>query len=42
MGDVMMYMPDEFSTQDYLPEYARRFWSQGPTCEVGQGVGEDG
>lgn len=42
MGDVMMYMPDEFSTQDYLPEYAKRFWSQGPSCEVGQGVGEDG
>lgn len=38
MDDVMLYMPPDFSTQDYLPEYARRFWSQGPSCPVGQGV----
>jgi hypothetical protein len=38
LADVMMYMPPDFSAQDYLPEYAKKFWSQGPSCPVGQGV----
>lgn len=38
MNDVSLYMPDDFTTQDYLPEYARRFWSQGPSCPVGEGL----
>lgn len=38
LADVMMYMPPDFSTQDYLPEYAKKFWSQGPSCPVGEGV----
>ncbi|KAF7507007.1 hypothetical protein GJ744_011031 [Endocarpon pusillum] len=37
-SDIQLYMPADFSTQDYLPEYARRFWSQGPSCPVGEGV----
>jgi hypothetical protein len=37
-ADVTLYMPEDFSTNDYLPEYARRAWSQGPRCAVGQGV----
>jgi hypothetical protein len=37
-ADVMMYMPPDFSTQGYLPEYARMAWSQGPRCAVGEGV----
>lgn len=38
MGDVMMYREESFSTLDYLPEYAKMFWSQGPICPVGDGV----
>ncbi len=37
-ADLTYYVPPDFSTQDYLPAYAKMFWSQGPTCPVGQGV----
>jgi hypothetical protein len=37
-ADVSYYMPPDFSTQDYLPEYAKMAWSQGPSCPVGEGV----
>ena len=38
LNDVKLYTPANFSSRDYLPEYAKRFWSQGPSCPVGQGV----
>ncbi|KAI4087355.1 MAG: hypothetical protein LQ344_006850 [Seirophora lacunosa] len=38
--DVEGYLPEEFTTNSYLPEYARRFWQKGvPNCPVGTGVG---
>jgi 2',3'-cyclic-nucleotide 2'-phosphodiesterase (5'-nucleotidase family) len=37
-ADISYYMPPDFSTQDYLPEYAKKFWSKGPVCPVGEGA----
>jgi 2',3'-cyclic-nucleotide 2'-phosphodiesterase (5'-nucleotidase family) len=38
-ADIEQYMPKSFTTNDYLPEYARKFWQSGvPNCPVGQGV----
>ncbi|KAL8649453.1 MAG: hypothetical protein Q9210_004390 [Variospora velana] len=42
IADVEFYLPEEFTTNTYLPEYARRFWQAGvPNCPVGTGVGRD-
>ena len=37
-SDVTQYLPVSFTTQDYLPLYAKQFWSPGPNCSVGQGI----
>ncbi|KAL8719850.1 MAG: hypothetical protein Q9225_003203 [Loekoesia sp. 1 TL-2023] len=42
VADVSYYLPKSFTTNSYLPEYARRFWQAGvPNCPVGQGVGSN-
>jgi len=39
-ADVAYYMDPSFTTQNYLPEYAKKFWQADvPTCPVGAGVG---
>ncbi|KAL8715608.1 MAG: hypothetical protein Q9220_000945 [cf. Caloplaca sp. 1 TL-2023] len=39
-ADISYYLPKSFTTNSYLPEYAKRFWQGGvPNCPVGQGVG---
>jgi len=39
-ADVGYYMDPSFTTQNYLPEYAKKFWQANmPTCPVGAGVG---
>lgn len=38
--DVQNYLPTTFTTNDYLPEYAKLKWQAGlPNCTVGTGVG---
>ncbi|KAE8453312.1 hypothetical protein EG329_011379 [Mollisiaceae sp. DMI_Dod_QoI] len=38
--DVSYYMPPNFTTQTYLPLYAKQYWQANvPNCPVGQGVG---
>ena len=40
MADVGYYLPQSFTTNSYLPEYARVAWQAGvPNCPVGEGVG---
>lgn len=42
MDDVSYYVDKSFTTNSYLPEYARRFWQAGvPNCPVGEGVGSN-
>jgi hypothetical protein len=39
-ADVQYYLPPSFTTQSYLPVYAKQFWQANvPNCPVGQGVG---
>lgn len=39
-ADISYYLPKTFTTNSYLPAYAKRFWQAGvPNCPVGQGVG---
>ncbi|KZF24516.1 calcineurin-like phosphoesterase [Xylona heveae TC161] len=39
-SDVTYYMPQSFSTQTYLPEYAKTHWHKNmPNCPVGAGIG---
>ncbi|KAL8702950.1 MAG: hypothetical protein Q9201_003879 [Fulgogasparrea decipioides] len=39
-ADVSYYVDKSFTTNSYLPAYAKRFWQAGvPNCPVGQGVG---
>lgn len=39
-NDVSYYLPISFTTQSYLPEYAKKYWQENvPNCPVGQGVG---
>ncbi|KAG9245647.1 Metallo-dependent phosphatase-like protein [Calycina marina] len=39
-ADVANYLDPSFTTQDYLPEYAKLYWQANvPNCPVGQGVG---
>ncbi|KAI4122916.1 MAG: hypothetical protein LQ338_005549 [Usnochroma carphineum] len=41
-ADVSYYLPKTFTTNSYLPEYARRYWQAGvPNCPVGDGVGSN-
>ncbi|KAL8948002.1 MAG: hypothetical protein Q9222_005770 [Ikaeria aurantiellina] len=41
--DISYYLDKSFTTNSYLPEYARRFWQSGvPNCPVGEGVGSTG
>jgi hypothetical protein len=36
------YLSKIFTTNSYLPEYAKRFWQEGmPNCPVGPGIGSD-
>lgn len=35
---IKQYLPKSFTTNSYLPLYAKEFWSKGPVCPVGQGV----
>jgi hypothetical protein len=40
MKDVQYYMPKEFTTNSYLPVYAKLAWQKNmPNCPVGGGVG---
>lgn len=40
MGDVSYYMPPDFTTNSYLPAYAKVAWQRNmPNCPVGAGVG---
>ena len=37
-SETDFYVTPEFTVQDYLPLYAKNFWSKGPTCPAGEGV----
>jgi hypothetical protein len=40
MGDVGDYLPRNYTTRDYLLDYAKIYWQEGmPNCPVGGGVG---
>ena len=40
MADVDYYLPKSFTTNSYLPVYAKQFWQANvPNCPVGLGVG---
>ncbi|KAI9814197.1 MAG: hypothetical protein M1827_003363 [Pycnora praestabilis] len=40
MADVSYYLPQSFTTNSYLPAYAKIAWQAGvPNCPVGEGVG---
>ncbi|MCJ1268414.1 hypothetical protein MMC22_008302 [Lobaria immixta] len=40
LNDVQDYLPSTFTTNSYLPEYAKLKWQAGlPNCRVGTGVG---
>lgn len=39
-ADAQLYLPKTFTTQSYLPAYAKKYWQANvPNCPVGQGVG---
>lgn len=39
LSDVQYYLPKTFTTNGYLPVYAKKYWQAGvPNCPVGQGV----
>ncbi|PMD65487.1 uncharacterized protein K444DRAFT_703282 [Hyaloscypha bicolor E] len=39
-ANVQYYMPPTYTSQNYLPEYAKKYWQANvPNCPVGQGVG---
>jgi hypothetical protein len=38
--DVSYYLPPNFTTNSYLPEYAKVAWQENmPNCPVGVGIG---
>lgn len=38
--DISYYVDKEFTTNSYLPAYARKYWQGNvPNCPVGRGVG---
>lgn len=40
ISDVSYYIDKNYSTQNYLPDYAKKYWQANvPNCPVGQGVG---
>ncbi|KAL8860061.1 MAG: hypothetical protein Q9178_003610 [Gyalolechia marmorata] len=40
--DISYYVDKEFTSNDYLPAYAKKYWQANvPNCPVGQGVGYD-
>ena len=40
INDVSYYLDPSFTTQSYLPEYAKKYWQANvPNCPVGLGVG---
>ncbi|KAL8730216.1 MAG: hypothetical protein Q9166_004193 [cf. Caloplaca sp. 2 TL-2023] len=40
--DISYYVDKEFTTNSYLPAYAKKYWQANvPNCPVGQGVGFD-
>ncbi|KAL8846901.1 MAG: hypothetical protein Q9221_008042 [Calogaya cf. arnoldii] len=40
--DIKYYVDKEFTSNDYLPAYAKKYWQANvPNCPVGQGVGYD-
>ncbi|KAJ9645683.1 hypothetical protein H2199_002722 [Coniosporium tulheliwenetii] len=40
-SDVALYMPEDFTSNSYLPAYAMQFWRFNGSCPVGGGVGFD-
>ncbi|EHK97682.1 hypothetical protein M7I_6567 [Glarea lozoyensis 74030] len=39
-NDVSYYLDPSYTTQNYLPDYAKKYWQANvPNCPVGQGVG---
>lgn len=39
-NDVSYYLDPSYTTQDYLPDYAKKYWQANvPNCPVGKGVG---
>ena len=39
-GDISYYLPKTFTTNSYLPAYAKKAWQANvPNCPVGEGVG---
>ncbi|KAI4281210.1 MAG: hypothetical protein L6R38_003871 [Xanthoria sp. 2 TBL-2021] len=39
--DISYYVDKEFTTNSYLPAYAKKYWQANvPSCPVGQGVGD--
>ena len=39
-GDISYYLPKSFTTNSYLPAYAKQAWQANvPNCPVGEGVG---
>jgi hypothetical protein len=42
LGDVGDYLPRNYTTKNYLQDYAKAYWQEGmPNCPVGKGVGFD-
>lgn len=38
--DVQQYLPDDFTSNSYLPAYAQKYWQANvPNCPVGEGIG---
>lgn len=41
-ADIEEYLPTSFTTNSYLPEFAKLVWQNGvPNCTFGNGVGTD-
>lgn len=41
-ADIEEYLPTNFTTNSYLPEFAKLAWQKGvPNCTFGNGVGTD-
>lgn len=41
-ADIEEYLPTNFTTNSYLPEFAKLAWQKGvPNCTLGNGVGTD-
>lgn len=39
-SDIKLYLPEDVTSNQYLPEYAKRAWQKNmPNCPIGEGVG---